>query len=759
QPLAHGCLLNTASPWLILPRSESPGKTRPTVAVWESPDSFRPENALGEAPPGSVQRMALEPLSLSAVEILARNSGRAAREIYRLTGGNPFLVTEILAVEGDATPESVRDATLSRAARLPTEAQSLLETASVFPRRAKLDVLEKLCPGALAGLDACVERGMLQSDHEAVRFRHELARRAIEDCLPPGKRRSLHQHIVELLEADPSARASEIAHHSELAGNIPAVVKYAQRAGEEAAREGAPREAASHFAAVLRHRRYLGPEQTLAILELHAEQSYLMGAAELAVELMTEAAELRRASGDAIGLGRDLTRLTRYSWICGSRANAERFVTEAIAVLETLGPSPELASAYSHQSQLDMLAADEDSAILWGERALKLAEPLGAQEIIVHALGNVGTARIQRDDLESSPELEKSLELARKTGMHDHFERASCNLTCAAYWRRDHDGALEHIDRGVAYASKRDLVHWEAYLLGWRALANLDRGDYPTAEMGAQSVCGWRGVPDLYRTPALYALARVRVRRGDPDADIPLEEARRLTEHLHELQRDAYTATIDAERVWLARGWNAETQDRKLRGRDALVIDRLLKVHERAIERKLRWAIEDTALWLFLLDERFHADDLSEPFSHHVAGRWREAAAGWAELGYPYEQAIALSTGDEDAQREAVALFDRLGAAPAAARLRRKMRSSGVKSIPRGPNSGTRANPLGLTRRQVQVLELVADGLSNPEIADRLCISAKTAEHHVSALITRLEVTSRKEAAAAARQLGLIDAS
>jgi len=116
-----------------------------------------------------------------------------------------------------------------------------------------------------------------------------------------------------------------------------------------------------------------------------------------------------------------------------------------------------------------------------------------------------------------------------------------------------------------------------------------------------------------------------------------------------------------------------------------------------------------------------------------------------------------LSGGDEGAQRLALEIFDRLGAVPAAARLRRKMRASGARAIPRGPLAQTRANPAGLTRRQVQVLSLVDEGLSNTEIADRLCIAAKTAEHHVSAVMARLDVPTRHRAASAARSRGLLD--
>lgn len=720
-------------------------------------------DVLGEAPAGSVQRMAVEPLSLPAVNTLAASTGRSGEEVYRLTGGNPFLVTEALAVEGDTTPETVRDATLSRAARLPPAARTLLHAVSIFPRRAELAIVKSLVGDDIdEALDACVERGMLRIDGDALKFRHELARRAIETSLPPSSVRGLHQKVVDMLQATSDARASEISHHAELAGNTAALVKYGRLAGDEAARAGAAREAAAHFAAMLKHRDVLGPELTVETLEKHAEQSYLMGAPAVAVESMTEAAEMRRASGDLVALGRDLTRLTRYCWICGRRSDAERFVAEAIAVLEEHGETPELAWAYSHQSQLDMLAADEAGAIRWGERALQLAERMQSKEIIVHALGNIGAARMQDDESVSIKELEKSYQLARAAGLHDHVERASCNLTCSAYWRRDHQRASEYIERGVAYAAERDLVHWEAYLLGWRALSLLDQGEYGSAEAEAQAVSGWRGVPDLYRTPALFALSRLRVRRGDPDAETPLEEARRLTEHLHELQRDTYAVTIEAERLWLARSGSDEGADKKNRTtgqRDADVLGNLKDVHVRALERHLHWAIDDTALWLHLLGEDVDPEALSRPIRHHVTGEWAKAAEEWRELGYPYEQALALNDGDEGAQREALSILDRLGAAPAAARLRRLMRAAGVRAIPRGPTSSTRANPIGLTQRQVQVLELVSEGLSNPEIADRLCISAKTAEHHVSALMTRLEATTRREAAANARRLGLLGAA
>jgi DNA-binding CsgD family transcriptional regulator len=236
-------------------------------------------------------------------------------------------------------------------------------------------------------------------------------------------------------------------------------------------------------------------------------------------------------------------------------------------------------------------------------------------------------------------------------------------------------------------------------------------------------------------------LARLHVRRGEDDADARFAAIQPIW-NIGELQRSLYIALVEAERAWPAGGTSP-----------------LLRVvHEAAFERQLRCAIEDSSLWLAMLGEKVERiDELASPYREHCSGDWRAAAAAWHARNRPYEQALALGMGDEEAQRSALAIFDELGAAPASARLRRQMRAAGVRSIPRGPIAETRANSAGLTRRQVQVLALLAQGLTNAEIAERLCISAKTAEHHVAAIMARLEASTRREAANFARKRGLLD--
>ena len=137
------------------------------------------------------------------------------------------------------------------------------------------------------------------------------------------------------------------------------------------------------------------------------------------------------------------------------------------------------------------------------------------------------------------------------------------------------------------------------------------------------------------------------------------------------------------------------------------------------------------------------------------AGRWREAQQAWSARGYPYEAAAARGESPSALEQlAAVAALDALGAAPLAQRLRRRLRVAGV-SIPRGPAVSTRENPAGLTARQVEVLGLLADGLSNADIADRLVVSVRTAGNHVAAILEKLGVHTRAQAVSRAREMGI----
>jgi predicted ATPase/DNA-binding CsgD family transcriptional regulator len=703
-------------------------------------------SVIGDLPSDAVARLRLAPLSEQAVTCLANLAHRPAEQLFAVTGGNPFFVTEVLASDTPGVPLMVRDAVLARIARVSSAARTLLKLASVVPARTERWLLEAVLGSAASALEECLSSGMLSLDHTTVAFRHELARQAVESTLSPLRQQTLHAQVLQafITHGEDASQAAHLVHHALGAHDGALVARYAPLAAKQAAAQGAHREAAAHYATALRVVDQLPLERQAELLEGRAYECYLTSQMEEAVQARQAALRIWRALDRSDQVGHTFRWLSRLSWFLGQTGEAEQYAIEAVQLLETLPPDARLAMAYSNRAQLAMLADNTDEAVRWGERAIALAESLGDTETLVHALTNVGTALLTAQDEQGRAHLERSLQLALEGGWEEHAARAYTNLACCAVMTRDYPLAERFLRDGLAYCAEHDLDSWATYMEAWQARARFEQGSWDDAAQEATRVLERYRLPAAAKIPALVVLGWVRVRRGDPGSAALLDEARDLALATGELQRIAPVAAARAEAAWL-------------RGDQEQCLAEARVGYELALTHTYLWKLGELSLWMWRAGGLTSVPGpIAEPFARQIAGDWRGAAALWAQIGCPYEQALALADGDAAGMRNALGLFERLGAQPAMNLVLRRLRQQGVGGIPRGPRPSTRTNQAGLTTRQLEVLRLMAEGLSNAEIASRLFTSPKTVEHHVSAVLAKLGVHSRAQAISAAHHLELI---
>lgn len=685
----------------------------------------------------AVHRIALPPLSVSAVRVLADGSGLDPILLHRRTSGNPFFVTEILASGEKDIPGTVVDAVLARASRLSQAGYGVLETCALIGNRVEPWLLESVLAPSPEAVDECLTRGLLRSDGGDLAFRHELTRQAIVRGLSPHRALELHRSLLAVLRASPVAASdpARVAHHAEGAGDKNGVLSFAPAAAERAAALGAHREAAAQYARALRSADGLTVEEGAELLARHSYECHLTEQHDEAIEAQERVLECYRQLGDRRREGDALRWLSRLLWFAGRVPTAEETGQRALAILEQLQPGRELALAYANLAQLSMNAEDAEATVAWGTRALELAAQFDYADIRIHALNSIGTVEFLRGDANGLTKLEQSQDFGRQRGFDYDVGRAFCHLAWGTVSQRLHERAERYIATGLEYCAERDLDLTRSYLLAMRARSWLDQGRWSDAADSAAFVLRDSRASPIARVPALVAVGVLRARRGDPDAWQALDEARVLAERTGELQNVAPVAAATAEAAWLE-------------GRHGAVEAATASAFQLASKRRSRWALGELATWRRRagIHEEI-PDEVAEPYALELAGQWQRAAELWTGIGCPYEAAVVLAQcNEEEVLRRALAVFSRLGARPMVAIITQKLRARGVRDIPKGPQSAARSNPAGLTKREVEILSLVAEGLPNPQIARRLFLSSKTVEHHVSAVLSKLGAHTRGEA-------------
>jgi DNA-binding CsgD family transcriptional regulator/tetratricopeptide (TPR) repeat protein len=697
-----------------------------------------------------VRHLPLHRLSQQAVRQLSAGSSVDTNDLFALTSGNPFFVHELLAsAQGERVPPTIADAVLARVRSLDPSTQDVLEQLAVVPSALDRWLVDALVPGSgqggkgtVAALAAAEERGLLSVSTRKIAFRHELTRRAIAGSVPAARLLALNQRVLDALIDHDGSDVSRIVHHAAQAGDQDAIIRYGPAAGRDAARAGAHREAVAHFSLVLEHEGRFAPGERAELLAQYAIECYTVGAIDKAVKAGRRAVEENRSLGDLRQLGACLRWLSRIWWMAGNRANAEQAGREAISVLERAGDSRLLALALSNESQLCMAACRFAESIEYGERAAALAREAGDAAVTSHALTNIGVSRWGLGDPAGQPTLDEALRVALEAGDVEDACRAYVNLVRNLLdWYRLEE-AERYLTAAMKLAEETEFFGILSYMQVMRARLEFARGSWDEAVRAAEAAVD--AFPPA-RCPALIVLGRVQVRRGQARAAGLLSSAWKLAVQLDELQRLGPAAAARAEDAWL-------------RGDHARVRDIAMPVYQEA--RRLGERAYQAELGYWLTKAGQPAETASDhPYALQAAGRWREAAGLWEAAGCPYEHAAALAESPEpDDLLTALGILDELGATPLATLVRGRLRALGTTRIPRGPRGETRVNPAGLTTRQVEVLRLLGMGYTNAQIASQLVVSVRTVDSHVAAVLAKLGAASRREAAASAAQLGVLDA-
>lgn len=719
--------------------------TRAMVLCTYRDDEVGPDHPLRSVlgqliPLDSTHRLSIPTLSFDAVRTLAAGKAVDPQRLMDLTDGNAFFVTEVLAT-GEGLPTSVQEAVLARVSKLDERARRVVEGVSVAPRSLDVDHASALVGGRLEDIDSALSAGVLISDRQALRFRHELARSAVEGSLTPARRLSLHRGMLALLQEENSVDMARLAHHAVRAGDIDLTLELAPEAARQAASRGARKEAIEFYRGALQHSEQL---DTRTEADLRRELALQLGVVERFDESAEEGrkmVDLYRQLGDPLLLAGALVDLMRWLWRVNEDADAA--YDEAYEILLSLDPSLECVELYYSKAYRQMLARQGKDSFESLRRAREIAESveelgdapwrLKMMEGCAHIV--VGNSR------EGARILAECVDQAGAEENHRNTNISLGMLGSGGGEARLYEVGISALNRGIERGLATDEDYQVAYNRSWLARIAHEQGRWDEAiewaELVDRTSLDRTGISML---TAMSAMGRVRVRRGDPGGIELLDEMVQVG-HNHELQHAWNAICGRAEHHWLSGnpqgGW-----------------DELKPAYERALATESEWARGEIGFWMWrtgAIDGP--PDGAAEAFRLQMAGKWLDAAEEWRSIGCLYEVGMALFDGGEQALREAHEIFASLGARPMRDRTTRRMRELGADSIPRGPTEETRSNPANLTARQMEILGMVSRGLSNGEIADELYLSKKTVEHHVSAIYSKLGVDSRAKAIARAGSL------
>ncbi|WP_436760506.1 helix-turn-helix transcriptional regulator [Streptosporangium sp. V21-05] len=699
------------------------------------------------------------------------------RKVVDRAEGNPFYAQELLdaASEGSSMPDGLAGLLLSRAELLSDPAQRVLGGAAVAGRRADHDLLQQASGlDDLAfeeGMREIVSRGLLRPDGEyGYAFRHALLQEVVYNDLLPGERTRMHAEFARLLTAREGA-AAELAHHYLAGHDLPGALAASVEAGRRSERLGAPAEAHHHF------------DRALGLWDRVPDAERLAGIDHVALAARSAAAAAD--SGDNHRAISQLRRLPpsaeineRLSYYLIDTEDVEGSIAAAYAAVETAREGPVLARALATYARSLYWTERHDEVEALARRALETARASGAADAETSALITLAALAALADDIPRAKEL-LACASAESSGNLAIDLRAIFTYARVQYESGDLAEAATTADRGLRIARESGL-NWSTYgtdLRFLRLLIHYVAGEWDLAEKVASGFAVRVGTPPeaLLSSFALFVevarglpvveerlswlesfwsgdttvaamsrglAAEHALWRGDPET--ALEHARAGLDAL--LPNDPAVIRLSGTALWaltdLGRGEEADAFLERARvpaavgpgsvRRGPLGPEGLAWLARAEAERHRAHGRHDVTAWRAVVE----AFDFG--FVYEVArSRWRLAEA-------------LLAEGDRaDALKEwklAVEAAESLGAQPLGAALAELGRRARFTTAP----------PTVLTSREQEVLALVAEGLPNREIGERLFIAQKTVSVHVSNILGKLGVSSRTQAAAVAHRDGLL---
>ncbi|MBS45437.1 MAG: hypothetical protein CMH83_20155 [Nocardioides sp.] len=713
------------------------------------PDQVR--TALGEIVrlPAS-RRLDVPRLSRDGVAALTGADTRDPGVLHDLTGGNPFFLVELLRSPGAEAPPSVRDVVLGQVAGLDAEVREELDLAAVAGDRLLRDAEVREAVLSERAERDLVRRGLLV-DGDRLRFRHEITRQTVVHAVPGRRRTALHRRLLETLDALGSDDHALLAAHASGAGDRGRTLHHARLAAERAGRVGSVRAAVRHYRQALAaatgepdgptgRAGPVGTPEVVAPLEDGLARAHgLLNEHDDALAARRRGLDHWERLGDPVRLARALSEGCWIEQAAGRSEEAEQSVRRAIALLQPLGPSADLVAARTALSRVlglnnrlgDALehvrAAQQDATVL--ARVDLEAELLNIEACCLALLGE------RWEDVMADA-------VARAAEVPDDalVGRARYNECCLLLQERRLSDLEERLPSMLAHAEEH---HLEAYVSGLRrarAIALLHLGRWDEALEEASSTAEPDSTTEAERHVVRGLVAVRRGTGGTPGAtpDTELDQALELAERSGQPQLQVPARLARAEAAWLA--GDAD--------RAAKEVARARDLHVEQVD-----LARDVALWAHRIGIDPDGPAPAGPAGAELAGRARAAADGWDALGCRYDAALALLGSDdvEDVLR-AVRRLEALGAVVPARLARRRARDLGARSVPPEPRASTRAHPAGLTSKELEVLELVAQGLRNADVAERLFLSPKTVAVHLTSVYRKLGVLGRGEAAAWARE-------